>query len=196
MGMSRKLLTWLTTGTMILSMLSVVGCDKNETVKENDTTVNIELAVDEETKYKEAGEEAVKALGADASTQEQNDARFDAIYNAIFNDKAKELIRGHKITNEEAQMELDKPYMAKLSKVYTIDNNQDLEGKPKYDEYYQYEGTDAIDIESIKAEYEGEVTVTEREATYEDNIEEAKRTIASRLIVQTISDMTNKIIEG
>lgn len=190
-----------------LSIADVILLNVVKRNKEIDTTTTtdfseIEERVDSDYKdtYIAIADEAVSNITDD--TVDKTQVRKDAIYTAIISEQGIDIANSIVVTREEALAEINKNTFPKIQSVFNITQPEEYDDEGNVivedvvtSDYYVYEGSPDYTVEEIKELFPLATAVEKREPTLEDSIEEAKKSIASRQIVEEVTRLTEKVMK-
>lgn len=185
---------------LICSCTSALGCKKTvNTLEVGNESVIAEVTEEQKLSYEEIGNKAVEELG-DVTDDIKNEKRKEAIYNAIIENEGKDIMKSISITREEAINELNKNLRPEIKEVIDVEIECNEEGHNHegedvdIDTYYVYEGDNSFDNIDLKDAFKNARNVNRRDATYEDNIEEMKRCLASEELVKIVESKVEKVL--
>lgn len=190
--MNKKLLLLV---ALISTLITGCGNPKVEEVVDD----RISVSEEEKVSYEDIANEAVEALG-DVTDDIKNETKKKAVYDAILEKEGRELMMTISITREEAINEINKNLRPKIYKVIEMDVECEDENHKHENEgldhnvYYVYEGDTSFDGVDLKTVFPTATNIEYRDATYEDNVEEMKRSLASEELVKLIDSKVEKVL--
>lgn len=187
----------------------LTGCGFKKEINTEDTKDLSIVSEESVLTYKELLEKEIEDLG-DVTDDIKNEKKREVLYNAIVEREGRDIMKdvSSSITREEAIVEYEKGLRPKIVNVIEMEMKPDHEHEDGDDHghlltedgyeklnYYVYEGDNILNDKTIESAFPEARNVTVREATYEENIEDVRRALASSEFVKVVESRMEKVLE-
>ena len=187
----------------------LAGCGFKKEINTEDTKDLSIVSEESVSTYKELLEKEIEDLG-DVTDDIKNEKKREVLYNAIVEREGRDIMKdfSSSITREEAIVEYEKGLRPKIVNVIEMEMKPDHEHEDGDDhghlltedgyeklKYYVYEGDNILNDKTVESAFPEARNVTVREATYEENIEDVRRALASSEFVKVVESRMEKVLE-